>query len=261
MGLAANLCVSPAFAQQPASRPAKTTPAAPANPPVGLIQKQTRIVSSKAPRVRIDNPYGDVRLRFGGYSSDMEVLSITQTLDGNLTLNISSDATADHLQVRPVEKDNSPAKSRIDLVVMVPKGKSVDVATTHGLVEAKGLTNDVNIRTTSGRIRLNKNKAAIQASSESGGIAAVLSKGVTEKEQVFASKTGSVEIWLAEDDKASVSMHTSGDLITHFSLTVERNPHEEPDKKATARINGGGHSVVLKSRRGNLAVRAYPASQ
>ncbi len=211
--------------------------------------------------MQVTNRYGDVRLRFGGYSSDMELLIITQNLDGALTVKTDSDAQQDHIEVVPVSDQTAPQKSRVDLVLMVPQGKDVVVTTGSGLVEAKGIHGAVSVTTDSGRVRFNKNKAAVSATTDSGDIAAVLKKDATETEQRFISTTGQVEVWVAEDDAITASLETSADLITHFSLTVERNPHQEPDKKATATINGGGNRLVLKSRRGNVAVRSYPASQ
>jgi hypothetical protein len=229
--------------------------------PTVAVEKHSQIISSKALKVKINNPFGDVRLRFGGYSSDMEVLAIAQNLDGKLKVVSRSTAQSDVIEVKPANKGSKPHQSRIDLVVMVPQGKSVEVRTDAGLVEAKGVRDALSIATGSGDVRLNKNKAALQVNTDSGNIAAVLAKGVTEKEQVFASKTGNVSVWVAENDAATVHMETSGDLITHFSLDVQRIPHAEPDKKAIATINGGGNRLLLKSRQGQVAIRAYPASQ
>ncbi len=225
------------------------------------LHKETRVVSSKAPLVRVINPYGDVRLRFGGYSSDMEIVSVKQNLDGDLTLIITTDANTDLIEVKPASPSIQPQKSRLDVVVMVPLGKAVNVKTTSGLVEARGLRAPLTVQTDAGRVRLNKNKAAINVKTNSGDIAAVLLKDVTKKPQTFSSVTGAVEVWVAENDTVTAHLETSGDLITHFSLEVERVPHAEPDKKAIATINGGGHVVKLNSRRGQVAIRAYPASR
>ncbi len=239
--------VSPVFAERAAQN---TVPA---------IQKQTRLISSKAPHLEVINSYGDVRLRFGGYASEMELLTLKQNLDGDLQVEVSIDRESDRIIVKPLNQE-APRKSRLDLVVMVPAGKTVAVETDSGLVEAKGLHDALRVKTQSGNVRLNKIKGRLMVQTVSGDIEATLTKKTTKAEQVFSSVTGHVSVWVAENESARVEMATSGDLITHFSLSVTRTPHAEPDKHAVAVLADGDNKIILKSRRGNVALRAISTS-
>jgi len=219
----------------------------------------------KSGRLRIDNPFGDVRLRYGGISGEVEILSVMQQLrtDGMrlITRNLQ---TEDGLLIL-IEWDVKPGetppprpaddRSRADLAVLVPTNIEVEVDAPIGLIEAEGIHADLDLHTRSGRIRVNEHSGAVSASSDDGSIKAVLQTEKTSRHQVFTSKTGPVEIWVPADTRNTVVMRTSGTITSDFSINITYNDHEEPAKTAKAVLGKGGPEIRIESLRGPLSLR------
>ena len=82
--------------------------------------------------VRVDNPHGNIYARFGGYENEVEVLATIQQLDGDLPglkLDISPAEGGLDISVKPAKSDAGETSDRIDLVVFVPKGATLDART------------------------------------------------------------------------------------------------------------------------------------
>ncbi len=221
--------------------------------------------------VRVENPFGDVRLRHGGDDGEVEVAAVLQQL--------RSDGV--HLETRVLERDGAlvisvvwaskpgvevPARpegdrSRADLAVLVPSGSKIVVEAPDGLVESRGVHCDADFRTRTGNIRVHRHFGAVSASSESGSIEAVLLRGETDKTQVFESLTGSIEIWVAADADHRVTLTTSGSITTDFTLEISHRDDHEPDKVGRAVLGGGGPEIQQISRRGSLALRRVAQSK
>ncbi len=221
--------------------------------------------------VRVENPFGDVRLRHGGDDGEVEVAAVLQQLrpDGV------------HLETRVLERDGAlvvsvvwaskpgvevPARpegdrSRVDLAVLVPSGSKIVVDAANGLVETRGVHGDADFRTRTGDIRIHRHFGAVSASTETGSIEAVLLRGETDKAQVFESLTGSIEIWVAADAEYRVTLTTSGSITTDFTLEISHRDDQEPDKVGRAVLGGGGPEIRMESRRGSLALRRVAQSR
>lgn len=215
--------------------------------------------------VRVENPFGDIRLRHGGSEGNIEVAAILQQLavDGSkLVLEIEiTDETAsvsivryDHLGAR-VEHPPRGDRARADLAVMVPEGAATRAETTTGLIEAHGVHNDIDLHTDSGTIRVAKNHGRITARSAGGEMEITLEPGATKKPQSFSSVTGPITVFTAPSNDLDITMATSGAFITDFSLTVEHRDRNEPNKIATTVVGAGGAALVMESKRGDLALR------
>jgi hypothetical protein len=215
--------------------------------------------------IRVDNPFGDTRLRHGGSESTLEVAAILQQLaiDGSrleLRVDIGEDEAV--ITVARINLDGEVTtevprgdKARADLALMIPEGTTVAVRGGTGLVEARGVRTDVDLRTTSGTIRAASTRGAITAHSDRGAMEITLETGVTKKPQKLSSVTGSITVFTAADNDLDVTMKTSGTLTTDFTLNVDHRDNEEPNKTATAKIGRGGASLELTSKRGDLALR------
>jgi len=208
--------------------------------------------------VRIDNPYGNVYSRFGGYGNELEVLATIQRLESELpALGVTFDRGESVLAVRigPSAPDVDAAietRDRIDLVVFVPQGVGLEVRTRDGSVEAKGLKGDVTVSSITGDVQIRGIAGRVQAKSARGRIAATLETGATDQPQSLATETGEIEVHLWEDAHHAVRIETSGEISTDFSLTVEHLPGQEPGKYALATVGEGGASLLLTSKQGNV---------
>ncbi len=221
--------------------------------------------------VRVENPFGDVRLRHGGDDGEVEVAAVLQQLrpDGV------------HLETRVLEKDGALVisvvwaskpgvevpvrpegdRSRADLAVMVPSGSEIVVDAPDGLVESRGVHGDADFRTRTGNIRVHRHFGAVSASTETGSIEAVVLRGETDQNQVFESLTGAIEIWVSADAKHRVTLTTSGSITTDFTLEISHRDDHEPDKVGRAVLGGGGPEIRMESRRGSLALRRVAQSR
>lgn len=215
--------------------------------------------------LRIENAFGDVRLRHGGDAGEVEVAAVLQQLrpDG-IHLETQIEESGNALIVRVVwaskpgvEVPTRPEgdRSRADLAVLVPSGSNIVVEAPNGLVETRGVHGDVDLRTSTGDVRIHKHFGAVSASTISGSIEAVLLTGKTEADQVFESLTGSVQIWVGADAKHKATVTTSGSITTDFTMEISHRDDDEPDKIGFALLGGGGPELRLVSRRGPLALR------
>ena len=242
-----------------------TAPALFAQGPQALDRDSWSGPISPGSSIRVENPYGDVRLRHGGSQGNLEAAAILQQLsiDGSkLVLSVEIDGKAAVASIIRYDLEGNPAplaprgdKARADLAIMVPKGFPIRVETKSGLIEARGVKTDLDLHTTSGTIRVAKNQGEITAHTESGTMEITLLSSVTKKTQELSSTTGPITVFTGATNDLDVTMATSGAFITDFSLKVEHHDTEEPNKTATAEIGKGGGVLTLTSKRGDLALR------
>jgi len=241
---------------------APTQAAAAAQDPVERAVWRGEVVSAAV--VEVSNPYGDLRLRYGGPGRTLEVAVALQQLDpagSRLVLEVDEKADPATVRVTRTAAAGPPAggprvdRSRADMVVLVPSGLAVRAQTDRGLVESVGLESDVDLESATGEIRVRSTRGRVTAHSERGEISATLLPEVTKAPQRLTSVTGSIEAWVSDACALEVTMATSGRLISDFSTTVAHHDQQEPDKVATARVGPGGTPLELRSRRGDVSLR------
>jgi len=247
-----------AVSQPPTPTPAPTAAA----DPVERVSWQGELTGASL--LEVSNPFGDLRLRYGGSGRTVEVSVALQQLDPagsrlELVVNEKDDPATVRV-VRNAAAEPPPAThgedhSRADMVVMVPRGIAVRAWTDRGLAESVGLESDVELETSAGQIRVRSTRGRVTARSERGDISAMLLAGVTKAPQRFSTVTGSIEVWVTDRCAFDVALATSGRLITDFSMQVEHRDREEPDKVGTAKVGSGGQTLELWSRRGDLSIR------
>ncbi len=236
----------------------------------GLERFSWREAVGSARSVKILNPHGDVRLRFGGYRGELEVAAVLQQLrpDGTkLEVRVVGDDEVITVTVEPASKSGEPVaellrdttdRSRVDLAVMVPKALTVSARTERGMVECHGVKSDATLETTRGDIFVRKTSGCVNGRTEMGKIQVVLLPGVTESAQTFQSVTGDISVYVADTANLDVTLATSGEITTDYSVRIEHRDHEEPDKIAVARVGAGGRDLDLRSKRGSLKLRRLP---
>lgn len=219
---------------------------------------------TSASLLEVSNPYGDLRLRYGGLGRTVEVAVALQQLDpAGSRLELEVDEKADPATVRVVRTAAAgpPAggprvdRSRADMVVLIPSGLAVRARTDRGLVESVGLESDVDLESVSGGIRVRSTRGRVTAHSERGEISAMLVAGVTAAPQRLSTVTGPIEVWVSDANDLDVTMATSARLTSDVSMQVEHHDQEEPDKVATAKVGAGGRPLELRSRRGDVSLR------
>jgi len=205
--------------------------------------------------VRVTNPLGDVRARFGGYENQVEVLATVQYPDRQTSVpevSLTSVETGLEVSTRWSDGREGSGEGRVDLVLFIPRGATLDARTRDGLIEAKGLKGDLTASSQTGEIRIRSIRGHVSAKSSRGAVSAALETGVTEQEQSISTETGDIEVYLWEDAAMEVRLATSGEISTDFSIDIEHRRFEEPGKLGRATIGGGGPELTLESKRGRV---------
>lgn len=206
-------------------------------------------------RVEIDNPYGDVRLRFGGYQRELELQAIAQRPAGvgarfALDLNREDELA----RLRPMLPDGAEAVKgqRVDLVLFVAEGFPVSVRTTHGQIEVRGLRGDLTARSDAGAIAVRGVVGLLDLETGAGSIEAAPQPAPAGSEQRIATLTGPITLGLPAESDLELKLATSAAFATEFSIEVTPQPGQEPNKTATALLGKGGATLRVESRRGEI---------
>jgi hypothetical protein len=224
-------------------------------------------------RVRVSNPYGDVYARFGGYESQVEILATIQRLDHGLPelqvgrrrvglgldVSVAPGAKPDEGSTTdPSNADPSARRDRVDLVLFVPQGATLEILTEAGKIDVKGTEGDLSASSLTGDIRIRSVKGNVRAKSARGDLSVALETGVTDADQELSTETGEIEVYLWEDAAVNVAIATSGMISTDFSIEIEHRRAEEPGKRATAKVGQGGSNLSLYSKRGEIRLLRLP---
>jgi hypothetical protein len=207
--------------------------------------------------VAIDNPYGDVAARFGGFEHEVQVYAVLQEPTGATHIELEPGADSDgryRISPRLPNGANVAQGQRVDLEVFVPEGHALSVHTDRGSIEVKGVHGDVLLASTAGNISLRGIKGVIQAETGEGRIDASLGTAPRKSRQRLATRTGDINIAVDDRLDAELDMATSALFSTEYSLIITRRPGEEPNKHAKAVIGADESRLVLESKRGQIRV-------
>lgn len=209
--------------------------------------------------VRIDNPYGSVYLRFGGYEHQLGLHStLQQPADAaEIRFAPAADATGFLIAPRLPEGSVLARGQRFDLVVYVPQQHAVQARTIDGAIDARGLKSDLDLHTDSGAVAARGTEGLLQIETDSGAIeAAFAAAAPTGSVQRLATRTGAIIVGVSDALAADVSLASSAPFTTDYSLVVTHRDGEEPNKTAKARIGtpDAAHPAVLQlhSLRGDI---------
>lgn len=215
--------------------------------------------------IRIHNPYGDVRCR-PAPGDEMSITAIVQRHE--------RDADVAELQVTPgsalgvevawVAGDaehggefvDGMERRRVDLMVLVPAGPTLDIRTASGLLEAKSLANDVRAATARGDVVLAI--AGTPTVLTDGGRVDVTLRGTDWSGPArLETATGQITVWLPPATDALVEAATEGILSTDFSIEVNRSAGGRR-KSARAVLGEGARRLTLTSVKGDVRLFRLP---
>lgn len=250
-----------------ASPSASASPAAsPAPPPRA---KEFRIdrwdwtasgdLSSAVRRVVVRNDYGDIRARFAG-DGVVNLHAVIQRLGNDPDVGVNVERHGDALAITvvsppgrvSVDQADLPktAADRVDLVVYVPAQAALDAESLRGMVEARGLKNDVRAVTREGEIRVNTS-AAVEARSQGGAVTVAMGREGSGPRRV-ESQGGAVWVSLPADADLRLLVDAGGELTSEIDL----QPFEPtPGRRwGTAVLGKGSQPVVITSGRGRVEI-------
>jgi hypothetical protein len=253
----ANLCLA-ACAQAPARAPEAAGAAAAGTEPSASDMPEFErsldtITLTPGQPIRFENPYGDVRLRFGGYQHLLEWRGVYQ--QGEVPTRIALEAVKGEtftIQARLPKGATLAPTQRVDITAYVPHGHDVSVATERGLIEARGLTGNFQARSASGPIAFRGIGGTIDIETGAGAIEGQLDPVAPGSRHRIINSTGNIVLGLPSALDAELSLSTSGVYATEFSLEVTPLPGQEPNKQARAVIGKAKGNIEVASRRGEI---------
>lgn len=218
----------------------------------------------------ITNRFGDIRARFGGWEEVVEVRAvIQQSASEGSPLGVESSQVGKVLMVVVGSRDGAgslvtePTKEgirRVDLVVFVPNRVELQTLADDGYTDVRGLRGDLRARSGSGPIHVRRIRGDLDVASDSGPIVvSPASLGRTTAQRI-ESRSGPIELYLAEDGDFAVLATTSGHLTTDFSLEVARDAQVPERKRASARIGRGTTPLALASGTGGVTLARKPSA-
>ena len=228
------------FAAGAAASPALPTADAAQDSAETMREPQRRDQSFTLPEgqpIQVENPYGSVYMRFGGYVHQLDIRSTVQQPDGAPAIGFQPAARDGRFEVAPRLPEGVALAEgqRIDLVLYVPKGHAVTVRTASGVIESRGVKSDLDLGTDSGEIAVRGTDGTIQARTGDGRIEVSFEdRAPLGSIQRLTSRTGNVAVNVSDKLDAEVRMSTSQQFATDYSIAVEHRDGEEPNKVATA---------------------------
>jgi len=204
--------------------------------------------------VMIDNPYGDVHVRFGGFEHKVETHAVLQEPNGAAHIALEPGDTQNFYSLVPRLPAGTTLSEgqRLDLAVLIPEGHALRVRTEQGEIDVHGVRGDVDLRSGNGNINLRGISGAIRAETGAGQIEAALGTAPRKSAQRLATRTGMLIVAVDDALDADVELATSGVFATEYSLKVMPRPGEEPNKRARSLIGRDTAKLTLESRRGEI---------
>ena len=204
----------------------------------GMLQQQADVemaLPAQLTRLTIESPRGDVRVREArGDRPAVADLNLGWTLHQPQPQLVDEGDGAWRLTAQCEE--NNLGRCWVDMDVVVPDGAAVDVQSTFGAVRTD-TTGDLDVRTTTGDIRVEGSPGRVQAS----------------------TTFGDVRLTTRQDAPESVSVQTSaGDIDVEVpgdqSYQVDADSKLGKERVAVQQAAGARHTLTLDSEFGDIDV-------
>jgi hypothetical protein len=206
--------------------------------------------------VSIQNDFGDVRLRFGGYEHVLEMTAVAQSPIGSAMPVVTFDKLSGQVRTSlPATASGAIASAalgqRIDIVLWIPQTHSVRVSTISGLVEVRGVRDAVVARSTSGAITARGVQGTLDLETGSGSVEIAFDASVKGAQRVV-TQTGAIIAAFGASADATLKLATSGLIGTEYSVEITPQPGLEPNKSGLVTLGAGKNSIEIASKRGEL---------
>jgi Putative adhesin len=181
------------------------------------------------------------------------------------------------LDVKAEEENNTVkvnagmSKKLVGVNIKVPReGGTLKLSTVEdGDVSVTDVSGEVEVNNTNGDVTLKGISGSIVASALNGTLIAELKKVDPKAEMAFSTLNGKIDVTFPADIKANLKLKTEngGDMYTDFDIpadqtqprmtkTAENHSYRvNIDNWVTAKINGGGPEIMMKSFQGDIYIR------
>lgn len=248
--LALSGCVSPMEPQTARSAPEG---AAPADYEI-IRRKEAYRVDGKLRSVRLVNRYGDLRVRMSD-EHELGVTSVIQRIGRpgrEPVFDVRKGPEQIEFEVRYAGDDpESPVdftRGRVDLVVFVQRGASIDAETGAGTLEVRRAQGPVKALTTSGKLSVSS-AATLDLRSSSGNIYARQMSSALGGDTSLSSASGNIELGVPTHGDYVIDLEGSrGIVITEDWKEGEIHRPEHGDTRFQFTRGGGAKRIVARTR-------------
>ena len=205
---------------------AEQAPAEPADWTVDNLRWQGKLAAATA--IEISNPYGDVRLR----ASDADEVEASTMVQRRIAdpvkpeLEVELRGASLHIAVRYPSPPRGDLQ-RADLAVFVPARAAVTVSTRDGMIQARGLANDLALRS-------------------AGGDVFVSTSGTARVE----SDSGDITLTVPPDADAELRVRAPGEIAMKVTPRRERRQ----GRSTVLTFGNGTHALSVETRRGHVTL-------
>ncbi len=205
--------------------------------------------------VEVINAYGDVRLR-GTETGEVEMSAMIQRRVADpVRPEVRIGRRRGRLTIEVVYPDppNGDLR-RVDIAVIVPAGAPISVRTQDGMIQGRGLANDVDLEALAGDIFLATSGKA-RVSVGRGNISADLRPSGWGDSPRLATREGDITVTLPADADAEVTVRAPGEIAVPPKARLERRTAG----KATVTLGDGTHRLTLQTSRGSVNILGPPS--
>ena len=210
-------------------------------------------------QIDVENRYGSVFVRFGGYEHQFDLQTTQQQPEGAPAIEVESAAHDGVFKVvvRMPAGASLAEGQRMDLVLYVPQAHSLRVVTTFGGIESRGVKSDIDLQSESGDITARGTAGRLRLHSDDGNLQAAIDGAARAGEQRLSTRTGNIALGVTDALDADIRMRSSGLLTTDYSLEIAHRDGEEPNKDAQLAVGKPAQgeqraTIVLESRAGAI---------
>ena len=203
-------------------------------------------------RIDVVNPYGDVRLREGDPGEVVLSAMIQRRTNDPVKPEVKIGRRRGRLTIEAVYP-TAPLGDlhRVDIAVMVPGGVRLVVRTREGMIEARGLANDVDLKSKGGYVTFSTTGTA-RVSAGRGDIMADLRGRRWARAPRLATREGDITLRLPKDADARVRIRAPGEISIGRPAHLERRIFH----RAVVTLGPGSRPLSLKTSRGGVTLAA-----
>lgn len=189
--------------------------------PYSLDRISKQFPLTKEQKVRIENPWGDIRLGQNG-TNELVFHAVVQKIGESPKTPRLVSAWADESEQELVLRIEYPTEQppasvqegRVDVSVLVPYGAAIEVQADRGRVLTKTMESPLTIRAKDQKISV-KSRSSLDISSEGGDVNVIFLAGPTADRGRIQSYSGDIEVRYYRDQAIAVEMRSGASKTTN----------------------------------------------
>lgn len=207
--------------------------------------------------LRASNRYGDLRAR-GVDSGSLELIAAVQRFEPEqpeAQIQVGEEAGSLHVEILYPSADpaqpGGPLRGRVDLTLLVPRGRELHLETEFGLVETKGVERDLFVQSATGRLELITSRPLV-ARTEAGDMRLLLRHSLRDRPHRIRSGSGDIELNVPASESLHLRARTDGEIANGLSNEAGSVVEEAGELL----VGTPPFSIEIESRSGNIALHS-----